>query len=164
MCDLNTLELWSQQIHVVRSIPDGYWDWETDLSEDPEWRLQIISEVNGQPLGFIQIIDPFYEPTRYWGMTGRRLRAIDIWIGMPENIGRGFGTSMMQWAIARCFSNPDVTDILIDPLYDNKKAQRFYRRLGFLSLGKRRFDDSEAMVMILSRKRWEKVVGNDKKR
>jgi aminoglycoside 6'-N-acetyltransferase len=42
------------------------------------------------------------------------LRAIDIWIGEETDLGKGYGTKMMQLVIARCFSNPTVMAILID--------------------------------------------------
>ena len=43
-------------------------------------------------------------------------RAIDIWIGEPDARNRGYGAQMMEQAIARCFADPSVHTILIDPL------------------------------------------------
>jgi ribosomal protein S18 acetylase RimI-like enzyme len=59
------------------------------------------------------------------------LRAIDIWIGEAADLGRGYGTRMMRHALERCFADPAVKAVLIDPLASNTRARRFYERLGF---------------------------------
>ena len=43
----------------------------------------------------MQIIDPLAEPTHYWGEVEPNLRALDIWIGEKDALGRGYGTAMM---------------------------------------------------------------------
>ena len=45
--------------------PDDEWNWEAELNRNPEWREQLVAESNGEPIGFIQIIDPFSEETFY---------------------------------------------------------------------------------------------------
>ena len=54
----------------------------------------------------IQIIDPALEESHYWGDVPENLRAIDIWIGEETDLGKGYGTQMMQLALARCFGVP----------------------------------------------------------
>mgnify|MGYP003467119708 CR=1 FL=1 len=41
----------------------------------------------------MQIIDPALEESHYWGDIGPDLRAIDIWIGSPGDLGRMFADS-----------------------------------------------------------------------
>jgi aminoglycoside 6'-N-acetyltransferase len=53
------------------------------------------------------------------------LRAIDLWIGEECDLGKGYGRKMMELAIARCFSDPFVKAILVDPLAENTHAHRF---------------------------------------
>jgi aminoglycoside 6'-N-acetyltransferase len=108
--------------------------------------------LNEVPIGMVQIIDPFEEETHYWGDVDRNKRAIDIWIGEEEQLNKGYGTEMMRLAIARCFENPDVDGILIDPLKSNTRAHRFYERMGFEFLEERVFDDSVCFVYELKRK------------
>ena len=79
----------------------------------------------------MQIIDPHLESTHYWGEILPNLRAIDIWIGEPNCLGRGYGETMMRLAMQRCFADPAVAAIIIDPLASNVRAHKFYRRLGF---------------------------------
>lgn len=149
--DLELLKYWDTKQHVIECDPDDDWNWETELGRKSEWREQLIAELNGVPVGFLQIIDPLMEETHYWGDVAPGKRAIDIWIGEEYNLNKGYGTTMMKLAIERCFRNPAVSGILIDPLKENIKAQRFYERLGFVFLEERAFNGSVCRVYELKR-------------
>ena len=75
--DLELLRRWDEQPHIVASDPNDDWAWEIELSRSPDWREQLIAEVAGHPIGFIQIIDPAREESHYWGDVPADLRAID---------------------------------------------------------------------------------------
>ena len=150
--DIDLVKYWDTKQHVIDCDPDGEWDWEKELNRNPEWREQLIAQSNGEPIGFIQIIDPYLEETRYWGKVEPTKRAIDIWIGEERNLNRGYGTRMMELAIEKCFRNEFVEGILIDPLKSNIKAQRFYKKLGFKFVEERDFDDTPCVIFELSRK------------
>ena len=150
--DLQILCYWDTKQHVKDSDDDDDWSWETELKRTPPWREQLIAELDGEPIGMIQIIDPYEEETHYWGSIEQNKRAIDIWIGEEENLGKGYGTVIMNLAIQHCFADPKVTGILIDPLKTNTKAHRFYERLGFEFVEERMFGDSECFVYELKRK------------
>lgn len=154
--DLETLSFWDSMQHVIDSDPNDDWNWQFELCRQPEWREQLLAELNGREIGIIQIIDPFHEESQYWGEVEPNKRAIDIWIGFEEDLGKGYGTEMMHLAIGRCFHDPKVTSILIDPLVSNKRAIKFYRRLGFKFLERRNFGTSECQVYELKRSHWEK--------
>ncbi len=79
--DVNLLRRWDEQRHVAASDPNDDWAWETELGRSPDWREQLIAEVDGRPVGFLQIIDPEREESHYWGDVPANLRAIDLWIG-----------------------------------------------------------------------------------
>lgn len=149
--DLELVKYWDTQQHVIDCDPDDDWNWEEELAQDPAWREQLIAELNGEPLGFIQIIDPYLEESHYWGEIAENKRAIDIWIGEAKNLNKGYGTTMMKMAIDRCFENPAVDAILIDPLKSNVQAHRFYERLGFTFVEERQFDESLCYVYELRR-------------
>lgn len=155
--DLPILQHWDKQPHVIESDLNDNWDWETELRHEPSWREQLMAELDGRPIGFVQIIDPALEETHYWGDVPEGLRAIDIWIGGAEDLGKGYGTVMMELAINRCFSDAAVFAILIDPLATNVRAHRFYARLGFRFIEQKRLgdDDSDCFIFELSRKDWE---------
>lgn len=149
--DLELLRRWDEEPHVVASDPNDDWGWEVELARAPDWREQLIAEVDGRPIGFLEIIDPAREDDHYWGDCPPNLRAIDIWIGEADALGQGYGTQMMRQAIQRCFADPSVTAILIDPLQSNTAAIRFYERLGFRAVGPRRFGEDDCLVMRLDR-------------
>jgi aminoglycoside 6'-N-acetyltransferase len=153
--DAPLLRRWDDEPHVVASDPTSDWQWETELAEDWPWREQLVAEVDGMPIGFVQIIDPAEEVSRYWGDVPANLRAIDVWIGEAGYLGRGYGTRMMRWAIDFCFADPAVEAILIDPLASNDRAIRFYQRLGFKPVGERRFGQDLCLVHRLERGEWK---------
>lgn len=65
--DLELLEYWDEQPHVIQGDSNDDWNWKTELRLKPDWREQLIAELNGRPLGFMQIIDPALEDSHYWG-------------------------------------------------------------------------------------------------
>jgi aminoglycoside 6'-N-acetyltransferase len=149
--DLAVLRHWDKQPHILAAKGDEDWAWETELQKRPDWREQLIAEVDARPVGFVEIIDPAREESHYWGDVPPNLRAIDIWIGEAGDLGKGYGASMMRLAIARCFANPAVLAILVDPLATNTRAHRFYERLGFRCVERRRFGQDDCFVYRLDR-------------
>lgn len=152
--DLSLLEYWDTQPHNIESDPNDDWNWIAELGRNPAWREQLIAEFNGRPIGFIQIIDPAKEESHYWGNVPHDLRAIDIWIGEATDLGKGYGTEMMRLALDRCFNNPLVEAVLIDPLASNTRAHRFYERLRFRYVETRSFDKDVCFVYRLDRADW----------
>ncbi|WP_193197963.1 GNAT family N-acetyltransferase [Nostoc sp. MG11] len=162
LADLDLLRHWDEQPHVVNSDPNDDWGWEVELDRSPEWREQLIAEIDGRPIGFIQIIDPAREDSHYWGDVPANLRAIDIWIGEETDLGKGYGTQMMQLALARCFADPLVTAVLVDPLASNTRVHRFYERFGFQFVESRRFGNDDCLVYSVNRGDWhhESVIAS----
>jgi aminoglycoside 6'-N-acetyltransferase len=155
LADVPLLRYWDTKAHVIAATgTDGDIDWAMEISRRPDWGEWLIAELDGRPIGALQIIDPEREETHYWGEVEANLRAIDIWIGEEDDLGRGYGTQMMKLALARCFADTAVSAILIDPLASNMRAHRFYERLGFRQIGRRVFGDDDCLVYRLERKAW----------
>jgi aminoglycoside 6'-N-acetyltransferase len=155
--DLAVLRHWDAKSHVIAATgDDGAFDWEAELPRNPNWRELLIAEIDGRPIGMIQIIDPAQEETHYWGNIEENLRAIDIWIGEESDLGKGYGTGMMQLALERCFAVATVKAVLVDPLASNKRAHRFYERLGFRPLERRIFGTDDCIVYRLERRNWSR--------
>jgi aminoglycoside 6'-N-acetyltransferase len=57
----------------------------------------------------------------------------------------------MEQAIERCFADPSVHTILIDPLETNTRARRFYESLGFEYVVRRCFGNDVCSVYKLTR-------------
>jgi aminoglycoside 6'-N-acetyltransferase len=154
--DVPLLARWNDMPQVRAAVSDdGLRGFSCDWAEElrPHDHGYFVAEADGRPIGTMVIVDPARDP--YWGPMPPGLRAIDIWIGEPEYLGRGLGTGMMRWALARCFAEPEVTAVLVDPLARNTRAHRFYERLGFRTVERRRFDeDSDCLVLRLERDAW----------
>lgn len=153
--DLAVLQHWDAQPHVFAADPSDDWEWELELARQPAWREQLIADVGGRPIGCVQIIDPSLEDLHYWGNIDAGFRALDLWIGEASDLGKGYGTRMMELALARCFAEPGVNAVLIDPLADNTRAIRFYERFGFVFVERRRFGMHDCSVYQLTRKQYE---------
>ena len=151
--DLELLQYWDTQPHVIASDPSGDWNWETELRQTYPWREQLIAELDGTPIGFVQIMDPSADIYNYWQVSEPNLRAIDIWIGEESNLNKGYGSVMMQLALQRCFDPPKVTAVIIDPLFTNKATIRFYKRHGFVEVERRTLgeEQDDCLVMRISR-------------
>lgn len=158
IADLDLLRHWDGEPHVRDAGGDweaNDFDWAYELPRQVPWRELLIAELDGRPVGFLQIIDPKEEETHYWGDCQPNLRALDVWIGEAADLGKGYGTAMMRQAIDRCFADPRVTAILIDPLAGNVRAIRFYERLGFCFLERRLFHGlDDCLVFRLTRENW----------
>ena len=149
--DLDLLKSWDNKPHVIASNPNDPWDWENDLKNNAPWREPFIAEIDGIPIGFIEILDPHRDIHQYWGEVEPGIRAIDIWIGDEKYLNQGYGTKMMQLALIRCFNVPEVHSVLVDPLASNLKARHFYENLGFNYVENRTFGKDLCAVYKLER-------------
>lgn len=154
--DLSLLLHWQEQPHIIAAGITEDWQWETELQRNPPWREQLIAEVAGRPIGFVQIIDPGLEETHYWGDISENLRAIDLWIGSAADLGQGWGTQMMNIALCKCFAPEDVLGVLVDPLASNQRAHRFYQRFGFQPIAHQWLGSDYCLIHRLERLTWEK--------
>lgn len=153
--DVPLLDYWDTKPHVIESgAAEDPCDWAEEIALG-DWLLTLIADNDGRPIGVVQILDPARDETQYWGPMGEGFRAIDIWIGEEADLGNGYGTKMMQRALAMCFAHDDVQTVLIDPLASNTKARRFYERIGFNEVGPRTFDGDECFVYEFQREKWE---------
>lgn len=163
LTDVPTLERWDREPHVISATTHnadaekafGDHDWSIEIPKQSEHDEYLIAELDGRPIGGLQIIDPHREPTRYWGEIAPNLRAIDIWIGDANDHGKGYGERMMRLAFQRCFADLRVTSIVIDPLASNTRAHRFYQRIGFVPVERRLFNgEDDCLVHRITREAW----------
>lgn len=151
--DIPPLELWDDEPAVADSDTNDDWGWEQTLAT--EGLENLVAELDGRPIGFIQITDLVRDESRYWGEPKPGFMAIDIWIGEPEFRGQGHERAMMGLAIDRCFADPAIHTVLIDPLIINTEAIGFYQRLGFTFLENRQFGEDHCAVHQLTRQTWQ---------
>jgi aminoglycoside 6'-N-acetyltransferase len=166
--DVAWLDLWDTDADVIACSTDDAdatvafedTDWANELAMQSDAYRYFIAELDGRPIGAMNICDPYLEATHYWGDVAPNLRALDIWIGAPADRSRGYGSAMMRLALERCFADPRVTAVVIDPLASNVRAHRFYARLGFEPVGRRRFGADDCLVHELTRERWQARARN----
>jgi aminoglycoside 6'-N-acetyltransferase len=165
--DIPNLERWDRDPTVIAMTSDDP-DETVAFGEGNDWIENInlykrdvweywIAEVDGRPIGAMQLCDPYLEPTHYWGDVEPNLRALDIWIGEPDARGQGHGGMMMSLGLVCCFEHPDVTAVLVDPLASNTRAHKFYQRLGFVPTERRMFGEDDTLVHTLTRANWSKL-------
>ena len=153
--DLDTIQWWHDQSHLVDRGPGHDYDWVEQLRNKVDWRQQYIAEYGGKAIAFVQIYDPYEEDEGIWDIVTPKLRVINVWIGEAGNLNKGLGTLIMQLAIKRAFEDPNVYALLVDPLISNKKAQRFYARLGFKFLESRNVNGERCYVFRMRRDQYE---------
>ena len=113
--DIETLKYWDTKPHVRDSGgEDDWYDWDDEIPVTSEFNEILIAESEGRPIGVVQILDPKNEESHYWGDVAANLRAIDIWIGEEDDLGRGYGSKMMALALERCFAAGEVRAVLLD--------------------------------------------------
>ena len=153
--DVGLLARWDDDPDVAAALGgrgEDWSDWPTELMRDVSWRELLIAEEDGRPIGFVQLTDAVEEESHYWGDVAPGTWALDIWIGSPDDRGRGLGTEAMRAAVDRVFAHDGTGAIVIDPKVSNRRAIEFYRRLGFEPLGVRDFDGDSCLVMRLARR------------
>ena len=165
LADVPHFDRWDMQPHVISATSDDPDEekafegavWSEEIANDDPASAFYVAEVDGRAIGAMEVIDPPFEQTHYWGADcAPNTRAMDIWIGEPDCLGKGYGTQMMTIAIDEAFRDPAVEAILIDPLNSNTDAHRFYQRLGFQIIGRRMFDEDDCLVHRLNRVDWRK--------
>lgn len=151
--DARLLERWDRDPDVIASNPNdaGKTDWRAEIERNDPYSEILIFEEGGRPVGVVCDIDPAREETRYWGDCESGLRAFDIWIGEAQDRNRGVGTGIMRLALDRAFADPAVRAVIVDPLAANARAIRFYERLGFRPVERRRFGKDDCLVMRFDR-------------
>ena len=167
--DVPLLDHWNRQPHVISATTDDQsaevafegTSMADELASQDEHSRYFVAEMAGRPIGAMQMIDPHLERSHYWGEISPNLRALDIWIGEPDCLGKGYGEAMMRIAFQLCFADSNVTAIIIDPLASNVRAHRFYQRLGFKPVGRRQFDDDDCLVHELTREDWRARFNDD---
>ena len=92
------------------------------------------------------------------GIQDARLHKGGGWsrVVIEKPFGRDLPTAQeLNRLLHRCFDDPGVTAVVIDPLASTTRAHRFYERLVFQPVERRMFGDDDCLVLRLERARWQ---------
>lgn len=140
--DYDLMVGWRNRPHVRR-----WWDPDlpplTRASAEEEYRPDIppdavskacIVELRGEPIGFVQ----FYRWRDYAGHAREVgvsfddwTYSLDIFIGDPEQIGRGVGTRIVTLLSDYLLDELDASSVSLTTDLENHGAQRCYEKAGF---------------------------------
>ena len=102
---------------------------EQDLSE-PGMVMRIVS-LGEKPFAYAQDYAVDRWPQPHFAGLPQGSRAIDSFVGKPEMIGRGHGSTYLRLLATRlCSEGAPV--VAIDPAADNARARRAYAKAGFI--------------------------------
>jgi aminoglycoside 6'-N-acetyltransferase len=136
--DLPLLFTWFHREHIAqlwpepKAWPDFQQKWQKNITQDS--RHCFIVYLDTVPVGYIHYyyVDAddrkkFFESNILDSAVG-----LDLFIGEPEYLGKGYGTKMLQAFIEFLKQRePDCKMIIIDPATDNTRAIACYEKVGF---------------------------------
>jgi len=155
--DLDLLEKWNREPHVKK-----YWDSDKSWEESYEkYILRTSSEVVKQfiaydeetPFAYIQFYWASKVGDGWWEGIDEGTAGIDLYIGEPSYLGKGFGKTVLKSFVDFLFDNPEVNRIIADPNPKNEKIQKLLMSLGFSNIGPIKTPDGEALLFELRRSR-----------
>jgi aminoglycoside 6'-N-acetyltransferase len=107
-------------------------------TEDDADSTSCLIELAGRPIGYIQFYrwGDFAEEARAMGLELRDdAFGIDVFIGEPKLVGRGFGSRAVDLLARYLIDERDATQVAIVTALDNINAQRAYEKAGFGKVG-----------------------------
>jgi aminoglycoside 6'-N-acetyltransferase len=129
--DLPRLRAWLRTPEVVRWWGDPVEQLELlegDLS-DPRMVMWIVS-FEDRPFAYVQDYAVHSWPQPHFEHLPAGSRAIDAFLGEPDMIGRGHGSTFLR-IVAERLKAGGAPVVAIDPDVDNARARRAYERAGF---------------------------------
>jgi aminoglycoside 6'-N-acetyltransferase len=129
--DLPMLERWLRTTEVVRWWGDPQ-EQAALLREDldePRMVMRIVS-LAGRPFAYAQDYDVHAWPQSHFAHLPAGTRAIDSFIGEPDMIGQGHGSSYLR-LLAQRLRADGAPVVAIDPDVENLRARRAYAKAGF---------------------------------
>lgn len=102
---------------------------------DPDWAIAIVRDADGAIAGFAKVgpID-FDLPEGQPSQGATELHQLYV---APDAKGRGVAAALMGWAIGHARTRASI--LYLSVFTENLRAQTFYRRYGFVDVGRNAF-------------------------
>jgi aminoglycoside 6'-N-acetyltransferase len=145
--DLSLIRTWLETPEVVRwwGQPAEQYALVNDDRDHPDMD-QFIVAIDNHPFGYIQCY-ALSTWNQNFGPQPPRTRGIDLFIGEPDMIGRGHGSSFVR-QFADILLTSGIPRVVTDPDPDNGRAVRAYAKAGFQSDRVVDTPDGPALLMV----------------
>jgi aminoglycoside 6'-N-acetyltransferase len=145
--DLAMIQRWLETPEVVRwwGHPDEQYALVSDDLDHPDMD-QFIVALDEHPFGYIQCY-PLSTWNQSFGIQPAATRGIDQFIGEPDMIGRGHGSSFIRQFVDELLAS-GVPRVVTDPDPGNGRAVRAYAKAGFQSERVVDTPDGPALLMV----------------
>jgi aminoglycoside 6'-N-acetyltransferase len=129
--DLSCVGGWLAMPHVVEWWPAGVKQLDRIRAHfgDPAIDLFIVS-ADDRPIGYLQCYDPTTERDHPFREQPAGTRGMDLFIGEPDLINRGHGSTLIRAFVAQSFAT-GTPRVITDPDPANGRAVRAYQKAGF---------------------------------
>ena len=133
--DQNLIEAWLTQPHIREWLHgEGLANTLASLRQSFEGTSDYqhwIAYDGDVPFGYLLTSDADQEEDAFTSIafSGNRAITLDVFIGEPDFLDRGFGTAMIREFLRTQF--PTASDVIIDPEAANERAVHVYQKLGF---------------------------------
>ena len=145
--DLSLIRTWLETPEVVRwwGQPAEQYALVSGDRDHPDMD-QFIVAIDNHPFGYIQCY-ALSTWNQNFGPQPPRTRGIDLFIGEPDMIGRGHGSSFIR-QFADILLTSGIPRVVTDPDPDNGRAVRAYAKAGFQSDRVVDTPDGPALLMV----------------
>jgi RimJ/RimL family protein N-acetyltransferase len=119
----------------------------------PAGVVQYLAHEGGVPFAYVQAYRVMAHQADGWWLdeTDPCALGTDQFIGLPDRLGQGLGTRMLEAFLAFLFADPRVTSVQVDPAPDNARAIAAYRKAGFRDVGVVETLDGPALLLRIRR-------------
>ena len=154
--DIPYLIGWLRQPHVLEYWPHHLADEEIwkkyEAHIDSDWVFPFLIQIGAQPIGYIQCYQSWREGNGWWPNEKAGTYGLDLFLGKPEYLGRGYGSIVLGAFIETIQNTHQVTQWIIDVDPKNTRAKRCYQKVGFKETETIQTPEGEALLMRLSGK------------
>ena len=150
--DLAMLDIWLRAPEVVRwwGTPEEQARLLEEDLDEPGMTMRIVS-FHGRPFAYAQHYEVHTWPQPHFACLPKGSRAIDAFIGEPDMVGKGHGSSFLR-LLAEQLIDEGAPLVAIDPHVHNVRARGAYEKAGFRTEGEVMTGEGPAMLMIYDRR------------
>ena len=146
--DLPLVRRWLAAPHVTHwwGDPDEQFGLVSEDLEQPAMD-QFVVTIDRRPFAYLQCYDQRAWPDNGLGIHPPGTRGIDQFIGEPDMLGRGHGSSFIRQFVDTLLIS-GIPRVVTDPDPDNGRAVRAYAKAGFQSDRLVDTPDGQALLMV----------------